>query len=64
MRAKDGKSVEQMIKEVQGTMAIEGMDLTAEDIQLLLDCAEGKITYEDAIENLVKMYTVPDSKGE
>lgn len=59
MPAKNKKTIEQMIKEVQGTMAIEGMELTAEDIQLLIDCAEGRLTYDEAIKQLVLFYSQP-----
>ncbi len=59
MPAKDKKTIEQMIKEVQGTMAIEGMELTSDDVRLLTDCAEGRLSYEEAINQLVLLYSQP-----
>lgn len=59
MHVKDNKTTQQLIKEVQGTMAIEGMELTADDVQLLIDCAEGRLSYDEAIKQLVMFYSQP-----
>lgn len=48
---KDGKNqknltVEERIKKINGTMAIEGMPLTDKDVEVLINCILGKSSHE------------------
>lgn len=45
-----------LISQVDGNMALEGMSLTEKDKQALKDVLDGKLTYEEAIENIVNEY--------
>lgn len=47
----------QFVKEVQGTMAIEGLELKEHEVDLLHRCALGKLKIEDIVKNLVIKYT-------
>jgi hypothetical protein len=47
----------QLVKEVQGTMAIEGLKLKRHEVGILYNCASGKISSKDAVKNLVSKYT-------
>ena len=49
--------IEQKIREVNGTMAIEGMPLTADDKSRLRSILRGDISYEAAIEEIIHRYT-------
>jgi hypothetical protein len=51
------RDVEQTIREVNGTMAIEGMPLTDEDKNRLRSILRGEITYEAAIREIIERYT-------
>lgn len=50
------KDVEKIIRNIDGTMAIEGMPLTEEDKQRIRDLDEGKTTVAQEIEKLNKKY--------
>lgn len=50
--------VSEITKQVVATMSLEGMTLKKEEISLLRQCAEGKKSAQDAVEKLVKKYTV------
>ena len=50
--------VSDIIKQVVATMSLEGMTLKKEEISLLRQCAEGKKNAQDAVEKMVKKYTV------
>ncbi|MGX8709805.1 MAG: hypothetical protein ACQGTM_06100 [bacterium] len=52
------KDIEKIIGEVNGTMAMEGMPLTAQDKQRLRECITGKTSYDDMVKKLVKKHTV------
>ncbi len=41
------------ISQVDGNLALEGMPLTEKDKQGLKDVLDGKLTHEEAIENIV-----------
>ena len=45
--------IEQKIREVNGTMAIEGMPLTDEDKNRLRSILRGEISYETAIKRII-----------
>lgn len=47
----------QLVKEVQATMAIEGLKLKKHEVEILYNCASGKISSKDAVKNLVSKYT-------
>jgi citrate lyase gamma subunit len=52
------RDVEQTIREVNGTMAIEGMPLTDEDKNRLRSILRGEISYEAAIRRIIDKYSV------
>ena len=52
------KDIETIIREVNGTMAIEGMPLTDDDKRMLRDCLTNN-SFEETIAALVAKYTVP-----
>jgi hypothetical protein len=47
------RDIEQKIREINGTMAVEDMPLTEQDKQRLRDIASGKITYKEMFKKLV-----------
>lgn len=47
----------QFVKEVQGTMAIEGLKLRKSEVHTLHHCASGKLSSKDVVRNLVLKYT-------
>lgn len=51
------RSSAQLVKEVQGTMTIEGLKLKRHEINMLYRCASGKVSSKDIIQNLVLKYT-------
>jgi hypothetical protein len=51
------KNPAQFVKEVQGIMAIEGMELKEDEVETLKCCAEGKIPSEEIVRDLVIKYT-------
>ena len=51
------RDVEQTIREVNGTMAIEGMPLTDEDKSRLRSILHGEVSYESAIQEIISRYT-------
>lgn len=58
------KNIEKMIEEVNGTMNIEGMPLTAEDKERIRKCLVGEKCFDTEIKELVKKYTIKDDKNE
>lgn len=50
------RDVEQTIREVNGTMAIEGMPLTDEDKNRLRDILSGRVSIDDTIKQLNDKY--------
>ena len=50
------QDIEQTIREVNGTMAIEGMPLTEEDKERLRLIMRGELTYKDAIRGILEKY--------
>ena len=46
-----------IIENVSATMEMENLLLTGEDRRMLRDCLEGRTTYQDAVEMLVRQYT-------
>ena len=47
---------EKIIANVNGTMSMEGMPLTEADKQRIHDILDGKITAEEAIQNIIAEY--------
>ena len=50
------KNSTQLVREVKGTMAIEGHHLKKKEIDLLELCATGKASTKDIIKTLIKKY--------
>lgn len=46
-----------IINNINATMSMEDMPLLKEDKERLRECLEGKVSYEDAINKLIKQYT-------
>ena len=46
----------QMVKEVSASMAIEGLELQNEEIDMLQLCAAGKVTTESLLESLIRKH--------
>lgn len=51
------KSVK-LARQVAGTMAMEGMILTKEELKIIQQCAEGKKSSTTVINDLIKKYKV------
>lgn len=51
------RSSAQLVKEVQGTMSIEGLKLKRHEINILYRCASGKVSSKEIVQNLVSKYT-------
>ena len=49
--------IEQKIREVNGTMAIEGMPLTDEDKNRLRDILQGRVSIDDVIRQLIEKHS-------
>lgn len=50
------RTVLQLVREVSGSMAIEGLELQNEEIDMLQLCAAGKVTTESLLETLIRKY--------
>ena len=50
------RDVEQKIRDVNGTMAIEGMPLTEDDKARLRSILRGEIDYDTAIQDIIVKY--------
>ncbi len=48
---------ERIIENVNATMAMENMPLENEDRGRILECLEGRISFQEAVEALVNKYT-------
>ncbi len=48
---------DRIINNINATMSMEDMPLLKEDKDCLRECLEGKVSYEDAINKLIKQYT-------
>lgn len=51
------KKNDRIINNINATMSMEDMLLLKEDKERLRECLEGKVSYEDAINKLIKQYT-------
>lgn len=51
-----GRTTLQLVKEVSGSMAIEGLELQNEEIDMLQLCAAGKVTTESLLESLIRKH--------
>lgn len=47
---------DRIINNINATMSMENMSLSKEDKERLRDCLEGKVSYEDEIDKLIKQY--------
>jgi len=56
------RDVEQIIREVNGTMAIEGMPLTEGDKNRLRDILYKRVSIDDTIAQLKEKYTVRNAQ--
>lgn len=50
-------NTERIIENVNATMAMEDMPLFSEDKDRIRECIEGKVSFDAAIEMLLKKYT-------
>ncbi|MDK2562327.1 hypothetical protein QOZ84_02105 [Romboutsia sedimentorum] len=48
---------DRIIKNINATMSMENMALLKKDKERLRECLEGKVSYQDAIDKLIKQYT-------
>lgn len=48
---------DRIINNINATMSMEDMPLSKEDNERLKECLEGRVSYEDAINKLIKDYT-------
>jgi len=55
------KDIEKIIREVNGTMAIEGMPITKADEDRIRNCLRDNDKYEKTLRELVKKHTVIDN---
>ncbi len=51
------RDIEQTVREVNGTMAIEGMPLTDNDKARLRSILRGEISYDAAIKEIIARYS-------
>lgn len=54
MRKRDKN--DKIIENIDATMSMENISLTSDDKELLRDCLEGKVSYEDAVNCIIKQY--------
>jgi hypothetical protein len=52
----ENRDIEQTIREINGTMAIEGMPLTEDDKTSLRSVRQGEVTHQGLIQRLVVKY--------
>ncbi len=48
---------ERIIENTNATMSMENMPLLKEDKDRIRECLEGKVSFQEAIDKLVKQYT-------
>ena len=56
------KDIGQIIKEVNGTMTMEGMPLTEEDKERLRLCLSDKVSFEEMKKRMIKKHTIKTLK--
>jgi len=56
------ENIEEIIAEINGTMAIEGMPLTEDDKTMLRKCITGEISSDEMVKRLVNKYTVVSNR--
>ncbi|AEE92671.1 MAG: hypothetical protein WBJ82_03730 [Tepidanaerobacteraceae bacterium] len=52
------KDIEQIIKEVNGTMVIEGMHLREDDKERIRICLSNKVSFEKMKKRIIEKHTV------
>ena len=52
------KNIEQIVKEVSGTMAMEGMYLKEEDKERIRICLSDEISFEEMKRRIIEKHTV------
>lgn len=50
--------IEQIMKNVNGSMSIEGMPLTDDDMECMRKCLNGILSFDEAVAAIVSEYTV------
>ena len=50
------KNASQLVREVKGTMAIEGHQLKKKEVDVLELCASGKASSKDIVKSLIEKY--------
>lgn len=55
------KDIEKIIEEVNGTMSMEGMPITADDRSRIRLCLRDKKLYNETLKNLIRKHSVPKS---
>ncbi|PWJ47896.1 antitoxin VbhA family protein [Faecalicatena contorta] len=48
---------DRIIKNIDASMAMEGMPLTIDDKQRIRACLEGKTTFQDVVNEIIKKHT-------
>ena len=56
-------SIEQSVQETKASLAMEGMNLTEEETQMLTDYSEGKVT-GDELRKMIFSFITPADRGE
>ena len=52
------RDIDKIIREVDGSMSIEGMSLNQEDKDRIRECLIEKITFEDMKKKIIKKHTI------
>jgi len=55
------KDIEKIIEEVNGTMSMEGMPITADDRNRIRLCLRDKKLFDETLNNLIHKHSVPKS---
>ena len=55
-KTKSAMSLEAIVENVSATMAMEDMPLSSADKERIYDCLNNKITFDQAVQNLVSQY--------
>ena len=56
-KSQEAISMEAIVKNVSATMAMEDMPLTTADKQRIYDCLNEKISFDQAVQELVQFYS-------
>ena len=53
----NSKEIDAILNNVSATMAMEDMPLTVTDKERINDCLNNKMTFDQAVQSLIKQYT-------